>query len=104
MTIELDILLDEYIEALQAYLATATNVQDRNHCCERLSAADAMRAEIANANLGSAPGILNEEERIIGWNGFYGEGSDTVHQSFRNFAEALQAVRLASRPDAGFGH
>jgi hypothetical protein len=41
---------------------------------------------------------LNEENRIIGWNAFYGEGSDAVNHSFQSFSDALQAARLANRP------
>lgn len=104
MALDLTILLDQYLEALQAYLATATDVHDRNHCFARLSAADAMRTEIVNINFGRAAGILNEENRIMGWNAFYGEGSDAVNHSFCSFSDALQAARLADRPYAGFGH
>ena len=98
------VLLDQYITALNACLDSAKDIGDRNYIFERLSAADAMRTEILNANLGRAASILNDEMRTTGWSGFYGEGSEVMGQAFRRFADAVQSARLADRPDAGFGH
>jgi hypothetical protein len=96
--------LDHYVAALQACLASAQGYAERNNCFERLSAAGAMRTELVNGNIGSALTILTEEQRAIGWNGFYSQGGDSVHEAFQRLAEALTIERLAGLPDAGFGH
>src|SRR4051812_9917407 len=96
--------LDLYVTALQACLASAQGYAERNNCFERLSAANAMRTELINGNIGSALSILSDEQRAIGWNGFYSKGGDAVHEAFQRLAEAMTTERLAGLPDAGFDH
>ena len=104
MATDVGVLLDQYITALRACLAATRGVDDRNHIFEHLSAADAMRTEILKANLGRTAGILNGEERTMGWSPFYGEGAEVMSQAFQRFANAVKSARLTDRPDAGFGH
>jgi hypothetical protein len=97
-------LLDQYIRALRVCLDAARDSDVRNNCFERLSSAGAMRTELEKGNSGAACAILSDEERAIGWGGFYGPGGESVHQAFLHFAEQVRTERLAGLPDAGFGH
>lgn len=96
-------LLDSYVAALRASLEHAA-AEERNDIFVGLSAAEEMREDLVNGRLGRAFGILNEEQRRIGWGGYYGRGGEQIHEAFRRLVETAAAERLAGRPDAGFGH
>jgi hypothetical protein len=104
MAISSLLLLDQYIRALTVCLDAARDSDARNNCFARLSSAGAMRTELEKGNAGAACAILSDEERAIGWGGFYGPGGESVHQAFLHFADQVKTERLAGLPDAGFGH
>src|SRR4249919_2702440 len=97
-------LLDQYICAAQAALDSSKGFEGRNDYLERLSSAQEMRDALLENNLARAASILSSEERSIGWGGLHDSGGDIAHELFMNFSKKLLSLRLANRPDAGFGH
>ena len=90
MAIDALSLLDQYIAAVRTCPESAEGYHDRNNCLERLSAADSMRLDLKNGDVGRAYSVLTDEARYFGWGSFHGKGSDAAVDAFLRYAGALK--------------